>query len=139
MRALVPPIVPVSYLLHVNDAARDVSRIQLSHPKRMPPNATKSPMMMAGAAEPGTSCGFLIINPMMKVYRVPVSVEQLGPRMEWKITTREQETKRVPAVDEKSAEADRKGRSIWTMLIWTPPLQVQGLDQLGHCSASALN
>lgn len=36
------------------------------YPKRRPPKATKSPMTMAGAAEPGTSAGFFIMIPMVK-------------------------------------------------------------------------
>lgn len=36
------------------------------YPKRIPPKETKSPMRMAGTAEPGTSVGFLIMTPMVR-------------------------------------------------------------------------
>ena len=42
-----PPMVPVSY------------------PNSTPPKATNNPTMMAGAAEPGTSAGFVILKGIM--------------------------------------------------------------------------
>lgn len=37
-----------------------------THPKRIPPKATKRPMIMAGAAEPTALSGFFNATPMAK-------------------------------------------------------------------------
>ena len=37
----------------------------VTYPKSTPPKATNMPMMIAGAAEPGTSAGFFNMTPMM--------------------------------------------------------------------------
>ena len=51
---------------------------ETTYPKRMPPKATKRPMRMAGVAEPGASCGGLIIMPMARNESASVPAGESG-------------------------------------------------------------
>ena len=50
----------------------------MTYPNRTPPNATNKPMMMAGAAEPAASSGFLIAKPIVRLLCEELRIGVIG-------------------------------------------------------------